>query len=182
MARVGEVKRETLSPRQQELHDEFLKSRPRATLTGPFSVLIHTPDIAEPADKLVNYYRQKAKIGRRLVELVILLVVRSASVQYAWSVHEPQGLKEGFSQDVIDAIRDRKRPDFKRDDEKLVYDFVMELLANKTVSAAMFDRAKAAFGLEGVIELVTLVGNYVMIGLVLNTFEIPPQPGVKPLT
>ncbi len=58
----------------------------------------------------------------------------------------------------------------------------MELLANKTVSAAMFDRAKAAFGLEGVIELVTLVGNYVMIGLVLNTFEIPPQPGVKPLT
>jgi 4-carboxymuconolactone decarboxylase len=182
MARVGEVKRETLSPRQQELHDEFLKSRPRATLTGPFSVLIHTPDIAEPADKLVNYYRQKAKIGRRLVELVILLVVRSASVQYAWSVHEPQGLKEGFSQDVIDAIRDRKRPDFKRDDEKLVYDFVMELLANKTVSSAMFDRAKAAFGIEGVIELVTLVGNYVMIGLVLNTFDIPPQPGVKPLT
>jgi 4-carboxymuconolactone decarboxylase len=182
MARVGEVKRENLSPRQQELHDEFLKSRPRATLTGPFSVLIHTPDIAEPADKLVNYYRQKASIGRRLVELVILLVVRSASVQYAWSVHEPQGLKEGFSQDVIDAIRDRKRPDLKRDDEKLVYDFVMELLANKTVSTAMFDRVKAAFGLEGVIELVTLVGNYVMIGLVLNTFEIPPQPGVKPLT
>ncbi len=182
MARIGEVKRENLSPRQQELHDEFLKSRPRATLTGPFSVLIHTPEIAEPADKLVNYYRQKAKIGRRLVELVILLVVRSASVQYAWSVHEPQALKEGFSQDVIDAIRDRKRPDFKRDDEKLVYDFVTELLADKTVSAAMFDRAKAAFGLEGVIELVTLVGNYVMIGLVLNTFDIPPQPGVKPLT
>jgi 4-carboxymuconolactone decarboxylase len=182
MARVGEVKRESLSPRQQELHDEFLKSRPRATLTGPFSVLIHTPDIAEPADKLVNYYRQKAKIGRRLVELVILLVVRSASVQYAWSVHEPHALAEGFGQDVIDAIRDRKRPELKRDDEKLVYDFVMELLANKTVSAAMFDRAKAAFGLEGVIELVTLVGNYVMIGLVLNTFDIPPQPGVKPLT
>jgi 4-carboxymuconolactone decarboxylase len=182
MARIAEVKRESLSPRQQELHDEFLKSRPRATLTGPFSVLIHTPDIAEPADKLVNYYRQKAKIGRRLVELVILLVVRSASVQYAWSVHEPQGLKEGFSQDVIDAIRDRKRPDLKRDDEKLVYDFVTELLANKTVSSAMFDRAKAAFGLEGVIELVTLVGTYVMIGLVLNTFDIPPQPGVKPLT
>ena len=182
MARVGEVKRENLSPRQQELHDEFLKSRPRATLTGPFSVLIHTPDIAEPADKLVNYYRQKASIGRRLVELVILLVVRSASVQYAWSVHEPQGLKEGFSQDVIDAIRNRKRPNFERDDETLVYDFVTELLANKTVSTAMFERAKAAFGLEGVVEIVTLVGNYVMIGLVLNTFEIPPQPGVKPLT
>jgi 4-carboxymuconolactone decarboxylase len=182
MARIEEVAREKLSPRQQQLHDDFLKSRPRNKLTGPFSVLIHTPDIAKPADELVNYYRQKAKIGRKLVELVILLVVRSASAQYAWSVHEPQGLEHGFSQDVIDAIRDRKRPDFKRDDEKLVYEFVTELLANKTVSAAMFERAKAAFGVDGVIELVTLVGSYVMIGLVLNVFDIPAQPGVRPLS
>jgi hypothetical protein len=59
---------------------------------------------------------------------------------------------------------------------------VTELLTNKTVSAAMFDRAKSAFGVDGVIELVTLVGSYVMIGLVLNVFDIPPQPGVRPLT
>jgi 4-carboxymuconolactone decarboxylase len=97
-------------------------------------------------------------------------------------VHEPQGLQQGFSQDVIDAIRDHKRPRFERDDEKLVYEFVNELLANKTVSPAMFDRAKTAFGVDGTTELVTLVGSYVMIGLVLNVFDIPPQPGVRPLT
>jgi 4-carboxymuconolactone decarboxylase len=97
-------------------------------------------------------------------------------------VHEPLGLEQGFSQDVLNAIRDRKRPDFKRDDEKLVYEFVTELLADKTVNAAMFDRAKAAFGIDGVIELVTLVGSYVMIGLVLNVFDIPAQPGVRPLS
>jgi 4-carboxymuconolactone decarboxylase len=182
MARVDEVVREKLSPRQQQLYDHFLKTRPRNKLSGPFSVLIETPDIAEPTDELVDYFRHKAKIGRRLVELAILLVVRSASAQYAWSVHEPHGLQQGFSQDQIDAIRDRKRPDLKRDDEKLVYDFVTELLANKTVSAAMFERAKAAFGANGVIELVTLVGSYVMIGLVLNVFDIPPQPGGRPLT
>ena len=43
MARIEQVKREKLSPRQQQLHDDFLKSRPRNTLTGPFAVLIHTP-------------------------------------------------------------------------------------------------------------------------------------------
>jgi 4-carboxymuconolactone decarboxylase len=182
MARIDEVKREQLSPRQQQLHDEFLKSRPRNTLTGPFAVLIHTPDIAEPADKLVNYYRQKAKIGRQLVELVIMLVVRSASAQYAWSVHEPHALEQGFSQETIDAIRARKRPAFTRDDEGMVYDFVTELLADKTVSSATFERAKAAFGLDGVIEIVTLAGVYGMIGFVLNVFDVPPQPGVRPLS
>ena len=181
MARIEDVRREKLSPRQQRLHDDFLKSRPRKTLTGPFAVLIHTPDIAEPADKLVNYYRQNAKLGRRLVELVILLAVRSATAQYAWSVHEPHALEYGFGQDIVDAIRARKRPDFKRDDERLVYDFVTELLANKTVGAAMFERAEAAFGLDGVVELVTLCGLYGMIGMVLNVFDIPPQPGVLPL-
>src|SRR5579862_3033683 len=123
MARIDDVKRENLSPRQQQLHDDFLKSRPRATLTGPFAVLIHTPDIAEPADHLVNYYRKNPKIGRRLVELIILLVVRDATAQYAWSVHEPHALQHGISQDMIDAIRERRRPDFTRDDERLIYDF-----------------------------------------------------------
>ena len=61
-----------------------------------------------------------------------------------------------------------------------MYDFVVELLATKTVSPAMFERAKEAFGLEGVIEAVTCAGLYGMIGFVLNVFDIPPQPG-KPL-
>jgi 4-carboxymuconolactone decarboxylase len=181
MARIAEISREQLSPRQQQLHDEFLRSRPRQTLTGPFAVLIHSPDIAEPADRLVNYYRRTPKLGRRLIELIILLVVRDATAQYAWSVHEPHALEHGLTQDVIDAIRARRRPDFKKDDERLIYDFVTELLAKKTVSAATFERAKAAFGVDGVVEVVTCAGLYGMIGFVLNVFDVPPQPG-KPLT
>src|ERR1700728_451559 len=145
MARIDEIKREDLAPRQQQLYDDFLLSRPRKTLTGPFAVLIHTPDIAAPADQLVNYYRKDPKLGRRLIELIILLMVREATAQYAWSVHEPHALEFGLTQDVIDAIRARRRPDFKRDDERLMYDFITELAATKTVSAAMFERAKSAF-------------------------------------
>jgi 4-carboxymuconolactone decarboxylase len=183
MARIAaEAKRDDLSPRQRELHDEFLKSRPRSVLTGPFAVLIHTPEIAEPADQLVNHFRHHSKLGRRLIELVIMLAVRDASAQYAWSVHEPHARKEGFSQATIDAIRARKRPDFSRDDERLVYDVVTELLASKTLSAATFDRAKSALGLEGLIEVISCTGLYGMIGLVLNSFDMPPQPGVAPLT
>lgn len=181
MARIEPVKRENLSPRQQRMHDDFLRARPHKTLTGPFSVLIHVPDIAEPADQLVNYYRRNPKLGRRLIELIILLAVRDATAQYAWSVHEPHALEFGLTQDVIEAIRARKRPDFVRDDERLLYDLVTELLANKTVSLVTFERAKAAFGLEGVIEAVTCAGLYGTIGFVLNAFEIPPQPG-KALT
>jgi 4-carboxymuconolactone decarboxylase len=177
MARIEELNRESLSPRQQELHDAFLRSRPHKTLSGPFGVLIHAPDLAEPIDELVNYFRRTPKLDRRLIELIILLVVRDATAQYAWSVHEPHALERGLTQDTIDAIRARKRPDFKRDDERLIYDYVSELLATKSVSAATFARAEAAFGQEGVIEATTCAGLYGMIGFVLNAFEVPPRPG-----
>jgi 4-carboxymuconolactone decarboxylase len=181
LARISEINTHEFTPRQQELHDELLRSRRRDTLTGPFAVLIRTPDIAESTDRLVNYFRQGPKLGRRLVELIILLVVRDASAQYAWSVHEPTALKEGLSQDTIDAIRARREPNFVREDERLIYDIVMELLATKTLSAPAFERAKAAFGEMAVIEAITCAGLYGMIGFVLNVFEIPPWPG-KPLS
>jgi 4-carboxymuconolactone decarboxylase len=182
MARIDEIKREYLNGRQQRLLDDFVRSRPaRGNFSGPFAVLIHTPDIAEPADRIVNYFRSSPKLPRRLIELIILLMCRDATAQYAWSVHEPNALKEGLTQQTIDAIRARKRPDFTHDDERLIYDVVNELITTKTLSAGTFERAKAAFGLEGLIEAVSCTGFYGMIGLVLNSFEIPPRAGV-PLT
>ena len=61
--------------------------------------------------------------------------------------------------------------------QRIVYDLVTEVLASKKVSAATFARAETALGRDGIIEAVTCAGFYGMIGLVLNTFEVPPQPG-----
>jgi len=177
MARVAEVRREDLTPRQQEVYDDIMRTRPRKVMTGPFSVWIHTPEIAENADRLVNCFRTNPSLDRRLLELIILMMCRSASVNYAWAVHEPLALKEGLTQATIDAIRARREPVFERDDERLIYDFVTELLQTKTVTAATFERAKSALGLEAVIETVTCAGFYGMVGYVLNVFDIPQQSG-----
>jgi 4-carboxymuconolactone decarboxylase len=95
MARIDVVKREKLASRQQQLYDDIMRTRPRSTLSGPFSVWIHTPDIAEPADGLAKYFRLTPKLDKRLIELILLLMCREGTVQYAWSVHEPLARKEG---------------------------------------------------------------------------------------
>jgi 4-carboxymuconolactone decarboxylase len=181
MARIGEVRRDALNARQQEVYDAIMQTRPRTTLSGPFSVWINTPEIAEHADRLVNCFRVNPALDKRLIELIILMMCRAGSVQYAWSVHEPLALKQGLTQATIDAIRTGKRPNFERDDERLMYDFITELNAKRTVSAEAFERAQKAFGRDGVIEAVTCAGFYGMIGLVLNVFDIPPQAGGAPL-
>jgi len=64
----------------------------------------------------------------------------------------------------------------------VIYDLATELIASKKVSPATFERAEAAAGRNGIIEAVSCAGFYDMIGFVLNTFEIPPQPGGDVLT
>jgi 4-carboxymuconolactone decarboxylase len=182
MARVEEVQREALSARQQALYDAIMRSRPRGKLSGPFSVLIHTPEIAEPADGLANCFRVNPKLDKRLIELIVLMMCRDGTVQYAWSVHEPLARQAGLTPQTIDAIRARKRPDFSRDDERAIYDVVSELQTTKRISASTFERAKSVWGLTGLIEAVSCAGFYGMIGFVLNAFEIPPQPGGEVLT
>ena len=182
MARVDEIKRDDLNPGQQKLYDDIMRTRPRGKLSGPFSVWMHTPDIAEPANGLADCFRVHARLDKRLIELITLMMCRAATVQYAWSVHEPLARQAGLSQQTIDAIRSRRTPDFSRDDERLIYDLVQELIETRRVSTPTFDRAVAAFGRASVIEAVSCAGFYGMVGFVLNAFEVPPQAGGAALT
>ena len=77
MARIDEVKKEDLNPRQQKLYDDIMRSRPRGKLSGPFSVWIHTPEIAEPADGLANCFRVNPKLDKRLIELIVIMMCRA---------------------------------------------------------------------------------------------------------
>ena len=56
-----------------------------------------------------------------------MITARSSTAQFAWAVHEPHALKFGISAEALAAIRERRTPDFDREDERLVYDLTMEL-------------------------------------------------------
>jgi 4-carboxymuconolactone decarboxylase len=177
MARIEDIQRKDLDPRQQALYDDITRRRPRPSISGPFAVWMHIPEIAEAANLLTNYLRSSAKLSQRLIELIILLMCRDATVNYAWSVHEPLARAAGLAPETIDAIRAGKKPVFKHDDEAMIYDVVSELQSTKTLSTTTFERAQAALGRDGLIEAVSCAGFYGMVGFVINTFDIAPQPG-----
>jgi 4-carboxymuconolactone decarboxylase len=176
MARFEDIRREDLSPRQQELFDDITRRRPRPSLSGPFATWLHIPEIAAPANDLTNHFRSSAKLGQRLIELIVLVMCRDSNVKYAWSVHEPLARAAGLAPQTIEAIAARKRPDFKHDDEAVIYDLVSELLSTKALRAATFERAQASLGRDGLIEAVSCAGFYAMVGFVINAFDIPAQP------
>jgi 4-carboxymuconolactone decarboxylase len=178
VARLDPVPFEQLSPEQKALHAELLKTRKR--VSGPFGVWLRNLPLADAANKVVLALRENGKLEKRLYELIVLTVARHWSAQYAWASHEDNARATGLSNDVIEAIRARKRLAFAKADEALTYEAVTELLAGKVLSPATYERLLEQFGLDTTIELISIAGLYSMVSTVLNGFDVPTPNGERP--
>jgi 4-carboxymuconolactone decarboxylase len=178
MGRLPEIEATTLSPEQRAIYDRMM--RERGHMRGPFAVWLRNAELCENTLKLQEMFASRVKLERRLLELMILVAARLSTAQYAWFIHEPYALKFGISPEIIEAIRQRRTPDFTRDDERVVYDLTTELNATRTLSEASYQRGMAMFGEQVMVELVGAIGFYAMVAMTLNGFAVP-VPGGKEL-
>jgi 4-carboxymuconolactone decarboxylase len=179
MPRLPELAETKLSPDQRKIYNEI--KRVRGQVRGPFAVWLRNPELAEYTLKLQDMFASRVQLERRLVQLMILVSARLATAQFAWFVHEPHALKLGISPDIVEAIRERRTPNFVRDDERLVYDITMELNTTGSLSEINYNRGIAVFGEQKMVELVSAVGFYAVVATTLNAFDVPVPVEKKPL-
>lgn len=177
--RMPEIPAERMTDAQKKVAAEVAQG-PRGSVRGPFVAIMRSPGFMAPCQALGAYVRFECPLEVRIRELAALMGARHYTQQYEWFVHVPHALKSGISQATVDAIRDGHRPIGLAQDEQIVYDFMSELLNNKGVSDPTYARARDQFGEAGVVDLVGVVGYYVMIGLVMNVSRTA-IPGGKPL-
>jgi 4-carboxymuconolactone decarboxylase len=152
---------------QKQAAAEFEAAR-KVPVFGPFEPLMYSPQLMSQARAMGDYLRYQSAIGNTLSELVILITAREWSQDFEWSVHYPIALKAGIRQDVVEAIAEGRRPAALGPDEEIVYEYVSELLKNKQVSDATFQRAKARFGTKAVVDMTGIVGYYSFLAMQLN--------------
>lgn len=179
MPRLPEIDATKLSPEQRAIYDRMI--RERGHMRGPFAVWLRNAELCENTLKLQEMFASRVKLERRLLELMILVAARSANAQYAWFIHEPHALKFGVSPEIVQAIRERRTPDFSRDDERLVYDITLELNTTRALSEATYRRGMTLFGEQVLVELVSAVGFYSMVAMTLNAFAVSVPGGKEPL-
>lgn len=154
---------------------------PRGEVRGPFLPMMHNPKAADAVQRMGAFLRFDGTLDGRLRELAIIMIGRHWTAQYEWFAHYRIALEEGLDAAVADAIAERRRPDFKNQDEEIVYDFVTELTENHKVGDATYARTRDLLGGGGVVELIVVCGHYSVVSMVLNTFEIEIPGGKKPL-
>jgi 4-carboxymuconolactone decarboxylase len=158
---------------------EAIKSGPRGrfVMEGPFAVYLHAPAYGELAQQLGAHLRFRTSLPPRLAEVAILCTGQYWKAQYEWVAHAMIAERQGVKPATIRDIRAGRAPKSAPADEKAVYALVKELYATRRVSDATYRRVHNLVGDAGMVELVGILGYYVMVSMTLNVFRMPLPEG-----
>ena len=106
----------------------------------------------------------------------MLVAAREMDCQHIWNAHAGSARDAGVPAAVVDAIRDNTALPALSADESAVINLGREILRNHQVSRGGYQSALEVFGQQGTIELTLVLGNYTMLGMLINTFETDLLP------
>ena len=180
MPRVPRIQQRSDVPEEAAHHFDSIASS-RGRVSGPFSVLLNSPEVAGRAAHLGSYIRFESTLDPAIKELAIITTSREFDCDYEWSAHVVLAREAGVRAEAIDAVANRGTVDSLEPDEALVIGYGREMFRNKRVADDTFDAAKERFGVQGVTELTATMGYYGMLACTLNTFEVEPAPNAERL-
>jgi len=163
---------------QRQTYDESIAGK-RGKPPAPMMAWLNSPDMARHATRLGEVLRYDTIFPAKLSEIAILVTARHWTAHYEWYAHKRLALAGGMKPDIIDAIRDRRTPEFDDPKAKMIYDLAKSLHEGHGVEKGH----KELVLLSGVTEIIGLCGYYTMVSMTLNTFEFElPEGEVRELS
>ena len=147
---------------------------------GPFSMLLHSPELAKRILPLVSFFRDDSVVEAPLRSVAILAAVREREAAYVWAAQVAAARRAGVRDEVIDLIRAKGDASALPLEEREIVVYTQQLVRNNKVDQAAFDALQKRHGTPWLVEL-TAAANYfgVLCGIV-NAFEVAaPADGDK---
>ena len=180
MPRITQITdRSQVDADSHHIFDAIATSRGR--VSGPFSVLLNSPEVAGRAAHLGAYIRFESTLTPSQRELAIITTAREFDCAFEWAAHATLARDAGVREAAIQTIANGGDLSELTDDEALIVGYGREILRNHRVSDDTFAAAKAQFGEQGITELTATFGYYGMLACALNAFEVQPSPDMPQL-
>jgi 4-carboxymuconolactone decarboxylase len=147
---------------------------------GPFSVLLHSPNLAERVLQLVKFYRADSVVDAPLRSLAILATAREREAHYVWSAQVGAARRAGVSEALIDLLRAKGDPSGLPADQRDIINYARQLMRTNRVEPALFDRLRDKFGVTWMVELTAAANYFAFLSGMVNAFEVAaPADGDK---
>ncbi len=145
-----------------------------------FKMLAHAPGLMPGLMELTGSILYRAKLDPVSRELAILRVGHLCRSHYEVHQHRKIALACGLPQDKIDGTGRDADPALYDQRELLVLRMAEEVVRNVKAPADLFAATVAAFGHEQTMELLVVIGVYVMLAAVLENAEVEVEEGGGP--
>ena len=176
--RFPAIKREALDEIGKKLYDA---RGPGGDAFGPGGIRLYSPPVADHMTGVNEYLRRKSGLDPRLVELAILVTAREMDCEWVWTSHEPAAQKAGLEQEIIDTVKHRKPLITVGEKEAVIIRLGRESFGKHKVDSDTFARALKLFGNQGLVNFVSLMGDYASTAILLNASDQHVRASDKPL-
>jgi 4-carboxymuconolactone decarboxylase len=143
---------------------------------GPFSMLLHSPRLAERLLGLVTFFREEGVVAPTLRSVAILAAVREREAAYVWAAQVRAARVNGVGEDVIDVLRAKGDPGKLSAEERDIVTYVRQLMRTNRVDQAAFDALKSRHDAQWMVELTAAANYFAMLSGVVNAFEVAAPP------
>lgn len=188
--RIDLVEPSKMTSDQKELYDSMMKEAvpwaqssgfiaalPDGRLIGPFNPGLLSPKIGAAFAKLQSTEEGETTLTPRIRQVVLLTIGALWQCDYERYAHRAVAHKLGMSKEVVDALAEGTEPKGLTEDELLAREVTERIATDHTLPDDLFRKAQAAFGNQGIVDLLILAGCYVIVCSMLNSFEIPAPKG-----
>jgi 4-carboxymuconolactone decarboxylase len=143
---------------------------------GPFSMLLHSPPLAERMLQFVKYNRGGTVVEPRLLSHAILASVRERDAHYVWAAQVGAAKRAGVPDATIDILRAKGDPGSLGEDERDIVNYTRQLVLKNRVDQAVFGRLQKKHGTKWLVELTAFAGYFGMLSGIVNAFEVAAPP------
>jgi 4-carboxymuconolactone decarboxylase len=150
----------------------YTASLPDGRLVGPFNVMLRAPRIAGPLLEWTQAIIQSG-LPEDVREVVILTVAAHWRAEYALYAHTAAAQRAGVPEAAITALRQGGAPRGLRAEADVAHRLAVALVRDHDVPDDLYDEAVTAFGVEALVALVNLIGQYLNTSALLACFQVP---------
>jgi 4-carboxymuconolactone decarboxylase len=163
-----------MAPDQEPVFDQVMGVFGR--IRGPFSMLLHSPKLAERLLPMVPFAREICVVDPKLRQIAILAAVRERDANYVWAAQVDVARRVGLRDPVIDLLRRKGDPSDLPPEERDIVVYMRQLMRANRVEQSVFDALKARHDTQWLVELTAVANFYVALCGVVNAFDVPVPP------
>jgi len=151
-------------------------------IRGPFSVLLHSPKLAERVLPLVTFFRDESIVEAKLRSVAILTAARERDAAYVWAAQVDAARRFGVRTELIDLIRAKGDPGKLPAEEREIVTYIRQLLRTNRVDQVTFDALTKRYSAQWLVELTAAASYFAFVSGIANAFEVPAPPDGDKLT